>query len=108
MLRTVRICACLLAMGWLIPVFAQSCKTDATDPAIERVPNPTKDAVGGTGSSVAINGNSLTLTPPITFAQSFAGNRIFFLAARSNSLNSDWQAVGSVAVPWGLKCLEKL
>jgi len=51
------------------------------------------------GSSVNGSGNSLTLTLSIAFNQSFAGNRVFYLAARSNTLNSDWQAAGSVSVP---------
>jgi hypothetical protein len=39
------------------------------------------------------------LTLPITFNAGFAGNQVFFLAARSNSVSSGWQAVGSVTVP---------
>ena len=56
-------------------------------------------SVNATGSSVAASGNTLTLTLAITFSQSFAGNRVFYLAARSNGLNSNWQAAGSVTVP---------
>jgi uncharacterized repeat protein (TIGR01451 family) len=55
--------------------------------------------VGGAGSSVTATGNTLTLTLPITFTAGFAGNQVFFLAARSNTVSSDWQAVGSVTVP---------
>jgi uncharacterized repeat protein (TIGR01451 family) len=55
--------------------------------------------VGGAGSSVTATGNTLTLTLPITFTATFAGNQVFFLAARSNAVSSDWQAVGSVTVP---------
>ena len=55
--------------------------------------------VGGAGSSVTATGNTLTLTLPITFNAGFAGNQVFFLAARSNSVSSGWQAVGSVTVP---------
>lgn len=29
----------------------------------------------------------------------FCGNQLFFLAARSNTANSNWQPVGSVSVP---------
>jgi hypothetical protein len=55
--------------------------------------------VGGAGASVIGSGNTLTLTLPITFTASFAGNRLFFLAARNNTLNSNWQPVGTVEVP---------
>jgi len=56
-------------------------------------------SISGAGSSVSGSGNTLTLTLAMTFNQSFAGNQIFFLAARNNALNSNWQAVGSVSVP---------
>ncbi|HYW48702.1 MAG TPA: VCBS repeat-containing protein [Bryobacteraceae bacterium] len=56
-------------------------------------------SVTGTGSSIAGSGNTLTLTLPITFSPTFAGNQLFFLAARSNTANSNWQAVGSLSVP---------
>jgi len=55
--------------------------------------------ISGAGASASGSGNTLTLTLPITFSQSFAGNNIFYLAARNNTLNSGWQAVGTVAVP---------
>lgn len=56
--------------------------------------------ISGTGASVSGNGNALTLTLPITFNESFAGERIFYLAALgSNNGNSGWQAAGSVNVP---------
>jgi len=55
--------------------------------------------VGGAGSTFTASGNILTLKLPITFTQAFAGNQIFFLAARNNTANSGWQAVGTVAVP---------
>jgi hypothetical protein len=52
------------------------------------------------GSSVSASGNTLTLNLAITFSSSFAGNQVFYLAARNNSTgNSGWQAVGSVNVP---------
>ncbi len=54
--------------------------------------------ITGSGSTVSTNGNVLTVTLNITFLD-FSGNRIVYLAARSNSVSSDWQAVGSVAVP---------
>jgi len=56
-------------------------------------------SISGAGSSVSGSGNTLTLTLSMTFSQTFAGNQIFFLAARNNTLNSNWQAVGSVTVP---------
>jgi len=48
---------------------------------------------------VAGSGKTLTATLAMTFTQSFAGNQLFFLAARSSTTNSNWQAVGSVSVP---------
>ena len=48
---------------------------------------------------MAASGNTLTLTLTITFNHSFAGNRVMYLAARSNTANSDWQASGTVGVP---------
>jgi len=55
--------------------------------------------VNGSGSTVTTSGNTLTLSLNMSFAPSFAGDQLFFLAARSNTLNSDWQAVGTVSVP---------
>lgn len=55
--------------------------------------------INATGSSAQTSGNLLTLTLAMAFNQSFAGNQVFYLAARSNSLNSNWQAAGSVTVP---------
>jgi len=49
--------------------------------------------------SFTASGATLTLTLTITFTQGFAGNQVLYLAARSNTLNSNWQAVGSVSVP---------
>jgi hypothetical protein len=54
--------------------------------------------ISGQGSSVSSAGNTITLTLAITFSQGFSGNRVFYLAARSNTANSDWQAVGSTTV----------
>jgi hypothetical protein len=53
----------------------------------------------GTGATASGSGNTLTLTLPIAFSHSFAGANIFYLAARNSTLNSGWQAVGTVAVP---------
>jgi hypothetical protein len=53
--------------------------------------------VTGAGSSASGSGNTLTLTLNMTFPSAFAGNRIIYMAARSNgdALNSGWQAAGS-------------
>ena len=55
--------------------------------------------LNGAGSSISASGNTLTLTLSITFKAAFAGNRIFYIAARSNTQNSDWQALGTWNVP---------
>ncbi|HEY1754001.1 MAG TPA: hypothetical protein VGG72_01300 [Bryobacteraceae bacterium] len=51
--------------------------------------------ISGTGSSVSGSGNTLTATLNITFTPSFAGNKIFYMAARSATQNSGWQALGT-------------
>jgi hypothetical protein len=56
-------------------------------------------SIASTGSSVNVGGNTLTPTLTITFTQGVAGNQIFFLAAGSNPLNSNWQTVGTVTAP---------
>jgi sugar lactone lactonase YvrE len=55
--------------------------------------------VNGTGSSVSGSGNTLTLKLAITFTSAFAGNKIVYMAARSNTQNSGWQALGTWDVP---------
>jgi len=56
--------------------------------------------ISGAGSSVSASGNTLVLNLDLTFSSSFAGNQVFYLAARNSSTgNSGWQAVGSVTVP---------
>jgi hypothetical protein len=55
-------------------------------------------SIYGAGSLVSGSGNTLTITLVIKFQQSFTGNQIFYLAARNNSLNSNWQPVGSVTI----------
>jgi hypothetical protein len=55
-------------------------------------------AISGAGSSVSASGNSLTLNLAITFTSSFAGNRVLYLASRSATRNSGWQAAGTVGV----------
>ncbi len=55
--------------------------------------------INGTGSSVSASGNTLTLTLAITFASSFGGNKVIYMAARTNTQNSGWQALGTWDVP---------
>jgi hypothetical protein len=54
--------------------------------------------ITGAGSTASGAGNTLTLN--MTFASTFAGNRIIYVAARSDgdALNSGWQAAGSRTV----------
>ena len=56
--------------------------------------------VSGVGSSATPSGNTLTLTLNMTFGGGFAGNRVFYLAARdmSEQNNTGWQAMGSWTV----------
>ncbi|HYW43116.1 MAG TPA: hypothetical protein VE959_09685 [Bryobacteraceae bacterium] len=54
--------------------------------------------IAGTGSGFTAVGNTLTLTLAIAFSPSFAGNQVVYAAARSNSQDSGWQAVGTVTV----------
>jgi len=55
--------------------------------------------IDGTGSSVSGGGNTLTLTLNMTLKPTFAGNKVIYMAARSNTLNSGWQSMGTVGVP---------
>jgi hypothetical protein len=55
--------------------------------------------LNGAGSSISASGNTLTLTLSITFKAAFAGNKIFYMAARSNTQNSGWQALATWNVP---------
>jgi hypothetical protein len=55
--------------------------------------------INGTGSSISGSGNTLTVTLNITFTPAFAGNKIFYMAARSPTQNSGWQALGTWNVP---------
>jgi hypothetical protein len=56
--------------------------------------------ITGAGSSASGSGTTLTLTLNMAFPSAFAGNRIIYMAARSNgdALNSGWQAAGSRTV----------
>jgi sugar lactone lactonase YvrE len=56
-------------------------------------------ALNGTGSSIAGSGNTLTLTLAITFKSGFSGNKAVYMAARSKTQNSGWQAIGTWNVP---------
>jgi len=56
-------------------------------------------SVFGQNSSVSASGSTLTLNLSMSFTQGFAGNRIVYMAARSNTANSDWQAAGTIGVP---------
>jgi hypothetical protein len=46
--------------------------------------------------ATTIGGNTLTLTLNIAFSSAFAGNRVFYLAARdvNEGNNTDWQSMG--------------
>ena len=57
--------------------------------------------VTGAGSSAAGSGTTLTLTLNLSFSSSsFAGNKIFYMAARDAAQNnSGWQALGTFNVP---------
>jgi len=54
--------------------------------------------ISGIGGGLTAGGNTLTLTLAIEFTQNFAGNQVIYAAARSNSQNSGWQAIGTVTV----------
>jgi hypothetical protein len=56
-------------------------------------------SISGLGSSVMGSGNTLTVTLAMTFTEAFSGNQVFYIASRSNTISSNWQAVGSVDVP---------
>jgi hypothetical protein len=53
--------------------------------------------VSGAGT-VSASGNTLTVMLPITFNAAFTGNMIVYMAARSNTANSGWQALGTAGV----------
>jgi len=57
-------------------------------------------SVSAAGSSVSASGNYLTLTLNLAFKPAFAGNRVFYVAARDTvEHNSGWQAMGTWTVP---------
>jgi hypothetical protein len=55
--------------------------------------------ISASGSSVVASGNILTLNLQMTFAPGWAGNKVFYLAARTATANSGWQAWGTWEVP---------
>ena len=55
-------------------------------------------AINGLGSSATGSGNTVTLTLAMTFSDTFAGNQVFYAAARSDRDNTGWQAKGTVTV----------
>ena len=58
--------------------------------------------VNGSGASVTMNGNQLTLSLPITFKTVFAGARnVYLYVDDSTNLNSGWQTKGAWIVPGG-------
>ncbi|SPF56880.1 hypothetical protein SBA4_960020 [Candidatus Sulfopaludibacter sp. SbA4] len=55
-------------------------------------------SITGAGSLVSAGGNNLSVTLPIAFTQGFSGNQVVYLAARSATANSGWQAAGTAGV----------
>ena len=56
--------------------------------------------INGTGSSTSASGNTLTVNLEVTFAPSFAGNKVFYLAAGSKTQpNSGWWPLGTWDAP---------
>ena len=56
-------------------------------------------SISGTGSSISASGTTLTLTLAVTFLPSFAGDKAVYMAARTNTQNSGWRALGTWYVP---------
>ena len=56
--------------------------------------------INGTGSSVTVDGDTMTLNLAATFSPDFIGNKVVYLAARDTfGKNSGWQALGVWEVP---------
>src|SRR4029077_713280 len=55
-------------------------------------------SIAGTGSSVSGSGNTLTLTLVVTFKASFAGKKVFYLAAQDTA-SSGWLALATWSGP---------
>ena len=62
----------------------------------------TQCLLNGSGSSVSLAGNVLTLNLAIVFQPAFAGSRNIYLQANSPGGSSGWQQLGSWTVPAGL------
>jgi hypothetical protein len=56
-------------------------------------------SISGAGGSLFTAGNNMTVSLNITFKPGFAGNKVIYMAARSNTQNSGWQALGTWNVP---------
>jgi len=63
--------------------------------------NNSQCTVSGVSSSVQGSGNALVLTMTLSFSASFVGNKVIYLAARSSTQNTGWQALGTWTVPGG-------
>jgi len=61
--------------------------------------NNSQCTISGAGSSVSAAGTTVTLTLAISFSPSFAGNKIFYIAAQDTGANSGWQPQGTWNVP---------
>jgi hypothetical protein len=55
--------------------------------------------VSGFGSSAQGSGSLLTLTLNLSFSAAFGGNKVVYMAARSLTQNTGWQALGIWSVP---------
>jgi len=58
----------------------------------------TQCSIAGAGSLVSAGGNKLSVTLPIAFTQGFSGNQVVYLAARSATANSGWQAAATAGI----------
>ncbi len=56
-------------------------------------------SISGSGSSISANGNTLIVNLAIAFPSTFVGNKAVYMAARSSTQNSGWQAMGTWNVP---------
>jgi hypothetical protein len=52
--------------------------------------------ISAAGSSVSAAGDTLALTLAIAFSNTFAGNRVLYLASRSGLRTSNWHSMGSL------------
>ena len=57
-------------------------------------------SVSGVGAYISAIGTTINLVLPMTFSESFGGNRLVYMAARNNTGgNSGWMTAGSINVP---------